>query len=155
MYADMDAFSFRNYLIENQYTKCDSANIELFLNQQATKVNILDALSSMFNKTQKGDILYFYFAGHGDIEDMTQSENGLLLLHGSPDKNYFGMTDEVLQVNQMVEYFGKLQERGVDVIYIIDACHSGKLIGGSEGRIHAYNAIQNLYFGNSTLTGQL
>ncbi len=151
LYADQDALEFKEYLLSNKYSLCDSNNIEIFLNQQATKINILDALSSMFSRTNKGDKLYFYFAGHGDIEDMSQSENGLLLLQGAPEKNYFGLTDEVLQINQMVDYFGKLQERGVDVSYIIDACHSGKLVGGARGRNHTYNAIQNLYFGNSTL----
>lgn len=150
-YADRDALDFKEYLLSRKPDSTQSDNIELFLNQQASKINILDALSAVFKKIQKGDKLFFYFAGHGDIEDLTQSENGLLLLYGAPEKNYFGLTDEVLQINQLAEYFGKLQAQGADVIYIIDACHSGQLIGGTSGKIHTMNAIQNILSAESTL----
>ncbi|MBK9110042.1 MAG: caspase family protein [Saprospiraceae bacterium] len=50
------------------------------LNAEATRINVSDAISDLIKKLKPKDRLYFYFAGHGDIEDLTQSKNGLLLL---------------------------------------------------------------------------
>ncbi|MBK9110043.1 MAG: hypothetical protein IPM92_17170 [Saprospiraceae bacterium] len=52
---------------------------------------------------------------------------GCCSFYDSPKDNYFGMSDGVLQVSQLADYFGKLTDQGVEVVYIIDACHSGKL----------------------------
>ncbi|MEP7197447.1 MAG: caspase family protein [Saprospiraceae bacterium] len=151
LYADRDALAFSEYLFSKMDSTSYNENIMLFLNQQATRTNILDAMTSFLDKPKKGDKVYFYFAGHGDIEDRTQSEIGLLLLYGAPEKNYFGLTDEVIQVNQIAEYFGKLKSKGIELIYIIDACHSGKLIGGENGKIQTSNAIQNTLSSEATL----
>ncbi|MFZ1323037.1 MAG: caspase family protein, partial [Ignavibacteria bacterium] len=150
-FADRDALAFKSYLLNAAYPKIDSQNVELFINEQATRINVSDAISNILKKTKSGDIIYFYFAGHGDIEDLTQSKNGLLLLYESPIDNYFGMSDGVIQVSQLAEYFGKLTNLNIDVNYIIDACHSGKLNGGEQGRVHTSKAIRYSLTEGSTL----
>lgn len=150
-YADRDAIAFNEYINTQLRDTGYAQNVMLFLNQQATKTNILDAMTSFLDKPKKGDRVYFYFAGHGDIEDRTQSENGLLLLYGAPEKNYFGLNDDVLQINQIAEYFGKLTTKGIELIYVIDACHSGKLVGGASGKLQTFNAIQASLSTDATL----
>lgn len=150
-FADRDARAFREYLLRHSRPAADSQHIELFVNDKATRIPVCDAISSLVRRAQPGDRVYFYFAGHGDIEDLTQSENGLLLLHDSPVEGYFGMTDGVLQVNQIADYFGKLASKGVEVFYVIDACHSGKLRGGEPGKAHTSAAVQRVLATHATL----
>ncbi|HMX88938.1 MAG: caspase family protein [Saprospiraceae bacterium] len=151
MYADRDAISFRNYLLNNASEKCDSQNIQTFLNCEATHINIADALYVLLRKIKPGDRFYFYFAGHGDVEDRSQSENGLLLLHNAPTKDYFGMIHDVLKLTELADYFGGMSKNDIDVICIIDACHSGKLSGGAKGRTHTIRAMQELLSPRTTL----
>ena len=132
-YADKDAQAFENYLLSDAGGKILQENIETFLNANATRPNIGDAISILARKAKPGDRIYFFFAGHGDMEDLTQIENGLLLLYNSPNGNYFGMNDDVLEILNLKRYLSPLAQKGIEMIFIIDACHSGNLKGGVEG----------------------
>lgn len=132
-YADKDAQSFQNFLLSEAGGKIPAANIETFLNGDANRTNIGDAISVIARKAKPGDRVYFFFAGHGDMEDLTQIENGLLLLYNSPNGNYFGMNDDVLEIINLKRYLSPLSEKGVEMIFIVDACHAGNLKGGVQG----------------------
>jgi tetratricopeptide (TPR) repeat protein len=132
-FADKDATSFENFLLSPAGGSVPKTNIETFLNENAIRTNVGDAISVVARKAKPGDRVYFFFAGHGDMEDLTQIENGLLLLHNSPNGNYFGMNDDVLEILDLKRYLSPLAQRGVEMIFIVDACHSGNLKGGVEG----------------------
>ena len=132
-YADRDAQAFENFLLSEAGGKVPPINVESFINDKATRSNVGDAISMLARKSKPGDRVYFYFAGHGDMEDLTQIENGLLLLYDSPNGNYFGMNDDVLEILDLKRYLSPLAQRGVEMIFIVDACHSGNLKGGVEG----------------------
>jgi tetratricopeptide (TPR) repeat protein/uncharacterized caspase-like protein len=132
-YAHKDAQAFEDFLLSDAGGKVARTNIETFLNENATRNNVADAISIIARKAKNGDRVYFFFAGHGDMEDLTQIENGLLLLHNSPNGNYFGMKDDVLEILDLKRYLSPLSERGVEMIFIVDACHSGNLNGGIKG----------------------
>jgi tetratricopeptide (TPR) repeat protein len=116
-------------------------NIDFFTNENATRVNVGDAISVVARKAKSGDRVYFYFAGHGDMEDLTQIENGLLLLYNSPNGNYFGMNDDVLEIIDLKRYLSPLAQKGIQMIFIVDACHSGNLKGGVQGLELTANAL--------------
>ncbi|MEO6253077.1 MAG: tetratricopeptide repeat protein [Ferruginibacter sp.] len=132
-YADKDAQAFEDFLMSEGGGKVPKAHIETFLNERAIKNNVADAIAIVNSKAQPGDRVYFFFAGHGDMEDIKQVENGLLLLYKSPNGNYFGMKDDVLEIYDLKKYLSPLALRGVEMIFIVDACHSGNLGGGIEG----------------------
>ena len=132
-YADKDAQAFESFLLSEAGGKIPTTNIETFLNENATRTNVGDAISILARKAKSGDRIYFFFAGHGDMEDLTQIENGLLLLHNSPNGNYFGMNDDVLEILDLKRYLSPLAQKGIEMIFIVDACHSGNLKGGVEG----------------------
>ncbi|OSZ80604.1 hypothetical protein CAP36_04960 [Chitinophagaceae bacterium IBVUCB2] len=132
-YAHKDAQAFESFLLSEGGGKVPVANIETFVNGNATRTNVGDAISVLARKAKPGDRVYFFFAGHGDMEDLTQIENGLLLLHNSPNGNYFGMNDDVLEILDLKRYLSPLAQRGIEMIFIVDACHSGNLKGGVEG----------------------
>ena len=97
-FADKDAEAFENFLLSAAGGAIPKTNIETFLNENANRTNAGDAISIIARKAKPGDRVYFFFAGHGDMEDLTQIENGLLLLYNSPNGNYFGMNDDVLEI---------------------------------------------------------
>ena len=132
-YAHKDAQAFEDFLLTEAGGKVPKTNIETFLNANATRNNVGDAISVIARKAKAGDRVWFFFAGHGDMEDLTQIENGLLLLHNSPNGNYFGMNDDVLEILDLKRYLSPLSQKGIEMIFIVDACHSGNLTGGVEG----------------------
>jgi tetratricopeptide (TPR) repeat protein/uncharacterized caspase-like protein len=140
-YADRDAQAFENFLASDAGGKVPPVNIETFLNEKATRVYVGDAISELARKAKAGDRVYFFFAGHGDMEDLTQIENGLLLLYNSPNGNYFGMNDDVLEILDLKRYLSPLAQRGIEMIFIVDACHSGNLKGGVEGTQQTASAL--------------
>lgn len=132
-YAHRDAQAFEDFLVSEAGGKVPRTNIETFLNEQAVRSNVGDAISVIARKARPGDRVWFFFAGHGDMEDLTQIENGLLLLYNSPNGNYFGMNDDVLEILDLKRYLSPLSQKGVEMIFIVDACHSGNLNGGVQG----------------------
>ncbi len=144
-FAHKDAQAFEKLLMSPAGGSVPSENIELFLNEQATRNNVADAISVTARKAKPGDRVYFFFAGHGDMEDLTQIENGLLLLHNSPNGNYFGMKDDVLELLDLKRYLSPLAQRGIEMIFIVDACHSGNLKGGIEGMQLTAQSLSNAW----------
>jgi tetratricopeptide (TPR) repeat protein len=142
-FAHRDAAAFAEFL-KTQHVPDD--NIKLFLNEEATRFNIVDELYNLTQKLNKGDKFFFYFTGHGDLEAKIGYENSLLLLHGCYKKNYFQGT-EYLQLSELRTWFGELTKKGVEVIFIADACHSGGLIGGKEGLTKTQKALQESWQG--------
>lgn len=140
-YAHKDAQAFEEFLLSSSGGKVPREHIETFLNDKATRSNVGDAISVVARKAKPGDRVWFFFAGHGDMEDLTQIENGLLLLHNSPNGNYFGMNDDVLEILDLKRYLSPLSQRGVEMIFIVDACHAGNLTGGIEGIKQTGNAL--------------
>ncbi|MGQ0740587.1 MAG: tetratricopeptide repeat protein, partial [Bacteroidota bacterium] len=132
-FAHKDAQSFEDFLVSDAGGKVPQSNIETFLNENAVRSNVGDAISVIARKAKPGDRVWFFFAGHGDMEDLTQIENGLLLLYNSPNGNYFGMNDDVLEILDLKRYLSPLSQKGVEMIFIVDACHSGNLNGGVQG----------------------
>ena len=144
-FAHRDAQAFEALLSSPAGGNVPKANIELFLDEEATRNNVADAISITARKAKPGDRVYFFFAGHGDMEDLTQIENGLLLLHNSPNGNYFGMKDDVLELLDLKRYLSPLAQRGIEMIFIVDACHSGNLKGGIEGMQLTAQSLSNAW----------
>jgi tetratricopeptide (TPR) repeat protein len=144
-FAHRDAQAFEKLLLSKSGGGVPRENIELFLDEEATRNNVADAISVTARKAKPGDRVYFFFAGHGDMEDLTQIENGLLLLHNSPNGNYFGMKDDVLELLDLKRYLSPLAQRGIEMIFIVDACHSGNLKGGIEGMQLTAQSLSNAW----------
>ena len=142
-YADRDAIAFAEF-VKGQGAA--EEQVKVFLNEEATRLNIVDELYNLSKKTKAGDRFYFYFGGHGDLEAQIAYHNSLLLLHGSLRKNYF-QGQEFLQLSELRTWLGTLAQKKVQVVFIADACHSGGLIGGKEGLSKTQQALQESWAG--------
>ncbi len=137
-FADVDAKYFANFLISHLGLKQE--NVKLFLNDTAT-LDILLELNSLKKKVNAGDRVYIYFSGHGDIETEMQ-QGGLLLLYESNAKNYYLNPNGYIQESQIKAAITQLTAKAAEVVFIADACHSGKLSGGEDGKRDNMLALQ-------------
>jgi len=79
-YADKDANSFYNYLrLANKSASVD--NFTLLTNENATKENIINALSRQFSKATATDHVIFFFSGHGGDGYFTSYDSGFKSRH--------------------------------------------------------------------------
>lgn len=130
-FADVDAKDFHHFLSHS--APGDTANFRLYTNADATREAIVDQLYHISENAKKGDRVFLFFSGHGDMEQLTRTDNSLFLLAESPQKNYLRKT-EYVDMNLLRDFLVKWQEEDVKTIFIADACHSGALSGGEEGR---------------------
>lgn len=129
-FADKDAEEFAAYLKSTAGGSTIEKNITLLLNEAATTAAVVNATQELLVKCKKNDIVYFYFSGHGDLENKTVHRNGFLICYDSPPHNYINMAFRVEDLNDIANTLSATT--GAHVVLITDACHSGKLAGSSN-----------------------
>jgi tetratricopeptide (TPR) repeat protein len=141
-YADKDAEMFRDYLKSPAGGKISDDNIFILLNEQALSTTFwskgfkwLDA-----KRLQKDDKLFIYLAGHGDAIDEDQFFYLTYDCNPAGDKNNY-MAGGNIQLFNLKKKIAKETVKGVDVYFIMDACRSNELPGGSEGQNFLNTAI--------------
>jgi tetratricopeptide (TPR) repeat protein len=71
--------------------------------------------------------VYFYFSGHGDMENSTIYKLGFLISYNTPRTNYI---NNAVRIEDLNNYANTLSVKTkAKVILITDACHSGNLAG--------------------------
>ena len=121
-FADNDAALFKNYLTDIE--GLENNNICLLINKDAVALNIVQELKKQFNLAKDGDVLYIYFAGHGDVvEDFGEKEGFLLAADANTNQEYYsGGVVPLALLNKAID---NLTLKGVNVVLILDACRSG------------------------------
>ena len=119
-----------------------SENIYTVQEEAATHKGILKALDDLSEKTQKGDIVYFHFSGHGQqIEDDNGDEadgyDEALVPYDAKGKydpvNYTGKNH--LRDDELGIKLQKIREKigpSGGLLVMLDACHSGTATRGNE-----------------------
>ena len=130
-FSDTDALAFYNYLTGKAGGEVDTNNIRLLLNERATVANIYNAKRWLETSARKGDLVFVYFAGHGDRENSIY-QLGFLLAHDTPHKNYLNNAMRIEDFNDMATTLSV--KTGAEVVIITDACHSGTLSGIDKAR---------------------
>ena len=123
-----------------------NTNISTFLDEQATKQNVLDALMSVLNKCKSGDALIFYFSGHGvwmsnenqgKLEAVVKQNmnQAMVMSNLYADSLHCLFTDATLK-----RVFNKFIDKKIIVTSILDCCFSGKMSMdiASPGYINPY-----------------
>ena len=134
-YADKDAEMFRDYLKSPAGGRVSDDNIFCLLNEQALSTTFwgkgfkwLDA-----KKLQKGDKLFIYLAGHGDAIDEDQFFYIAYDCNPAGDKNNY-LAGGAIQLFNLKKKIAKETAKGVEVFFIMDACRSNELPGGTDGQ---------------------
>ncbi|WP_438965482.1 caspase family protein [Flavobacterium sp.] len=141
-YADNDAFMFKDYL--SQIEKVSEENLCFLANEDATGMRISQELKNIYSKAVSGDVVYIYFAGHGDVIDDFGDKVGYLLAadaNANQEYNGVGGVLPLAYLNEKV--IPKLTEKGVKVFLVLDACRSGFIY--KEGTQKNMGAIQSMF----------
>jgi len=141
-YADKDAEEFSRFLSANRFWNIPGEDVKLLTNENAKCGNIIAELSRIVQVSKPGDRVIFYFSGHGDIETITQFNNGYLLTYDTYKNNYI---TGAIAVNFLKEVFLTLLNKDVKVFMFTDACRSGNLAGGLKGTEFAASAISTMW----------
>jgi len=141
-FADSDAELFRDFLKSPAGGKLADSNIYFLKNEDAKAANFMvKGMSWLRNRNLKaGDRLYIYLAGHGDA--INQDEYFYLTYDCNPagDKNNYLITGTIQLYNIKVR-IAEASRKGVEVIFIMDACRTNELPGGGEGQQQLQAAI--------------
>lgn len=104
--------------------------IHALTNREATRDAILQNIDAwLVEPSQPGDIVVFYYAGHGSqVRNTATSEADGLDETIVPADSWTGAQD--IRDKELRDAFNKLLARGVSVTMIFDSCHSGSITRG-------------------------
>ncbi len=141
-YADKDAQLFKDYLKSPGGGTVKEDNIFSLLNDKATNSNFWGKGFQWLKakKLQRGDKLFIYLAGHGDAIDEDQFFFLGYDCNPQGDKNNY-LVAGTIQLFNLKKKIANEAVKGVDVLFIMDACRSNELPGGQEGQNFLNTAI--------------
>lgn len=120
-YAENDARQFEEYL--KTYEKVEE--IVTLTGNEATAINIQKELNHLYQVSESGDVVYIYFAGHGDVVELYGEDIGFLLaVDVNNQREYYG-TSGVVELEKLNKAVNNISKKNVTVFLIIDACRSG------------------------------
>jgi phage gpG-like protein len=141
-YADKDAELFRDYLKSPGGGSVKDENIFLLLNDNASNANFWGKGFQWLRakNLQKGDKLFIYLAGHGDAIDEDQFFFLGYDCNPEGDKNNY-LVSGTIQLFNLKKKIANETAKGVEVLFIMDACRSNELPGGTAGQNFLNSAI--------------
>lgn len=131
-YANRDASAFAAFLQSASGGVVPAEHIRLLEDSAATTAAVYNGLDWLIQTSKTDDLVYIYFSGHGDIENITVHNNGFLLCHNTPPYNYTLTALSVLHLNDIANTLSAKNK--ANVVVITDACHSGKMLSGGQNR---------------------
>jgi tetratricopeptide (TPR) repeat protein len=134
-YAVKDAELFRDYLRSPAGGSLKDDNIYYIADELANEANfqVKGAAWLKAKKLQKGDRLFIYMAGHGDAIDEDRFFYLTYDCNPAGDKNNY-LIAGAIRMSDIKIMISKETRKSVDVFLVMDACRTGDLPGGEEGR---------------------
>jgi hypothetical protein len=131
--ARADAESIKSVL-ESVYD-FPRANVRVLLDSAATRAKIIAAIQKLTAESEKGDIVAFYYAGHGaqryNSKSWKPTHLDETIVPADANAGGFDIRDKELAV-----LFDGLLDKGVTLTLIFDSCHSGAITrGGASGLV--------------------
>ncbi|MGQ0738298.1 MAG: tetratricopeptide repeat protein [Bacteroidota bacterium] len=134
-YAVKDAELFRDFLKSPAGGSLKDDNIYYIADELANEANfqVKGAAWLKAKKLQKGDRLFLYLAGHGDAIDEDRYFYLTYDCNPAGDKNNY-LIAGAIRLSDIKIMISKETRKKVDVFLVMDACRTGDLPGGEEGR---------------------
>jgi Caspase domain len=108
----------------------DQKNVDTLLNDSATRDGILNAMNQLLAKSNKGDIAFIYYAGHG-----SEVKNSLSFEADKKDQTIVpgnawqeGVRD--IRDKELSKVFNDFIDKNIKLTVIFDCCHSGSISRG-------------------------
>jgi tetratricopeptide (TPR) repeat protein len=123
-FADHDADSFCNFLLRQYGHKTSTDKIKKLTNKQASIGAVTYALGEWLDsikpRMKKGDILYFYWAGHGLIDSSSQKYPTYNTRRVDVSNRELSASVYLADIKERLKYFSNSND--YKVYLIIDAC---------------------------------
>ncbi|MCC6725331.1 MAG: caspase family protein [Saprospiraceae bacterium] len=113
-YTDDDAYQFYAFLKSPEGGALPDDQLQILVDDNATRDNLLDALRTTFSQADENDVVLFYFSGHG-------IEGAFVPV----DFDGYNFRLEHSEIRKILESSHARQK-----LVLGDACHSGTLISG-------------------------
>ena len=126
-FSNRDAVVFADFLMSASGGSVPKQNIKLLTDSAATIGEVDKAIRWVMNNCKENDKVYFYFSGHGEVENVTMSKNGYLICYNTPSVAFINMGLSIDYLNDIVNTISA--QTKAKVIVITDACHSGTMAG--------------------------
>ncbi len=130
-FAHRDAEAFVAWLRSAAGGSLPDDNIQLLLNEKATKAQFAAALDWLREQSKEGDQTLIYFSGHGDVDSKIIGQEGFLLFWDTPSQSYISGAYPLYFLKLVISTLS-LQNKA-KVVMIADACRAGKLAGSAIG----------------------
>ena len=128
--AAQDAWNVYHYLTHRDGAGISPSRSKLLINEEATKVNVEEALGEFLTQACPRDQVVIYFAGHGAPEP-DRPDDAFLLVH---DTTLSRLVSTGLSMNQLPKFLTWRANQAGRLIFLVDACHSGVIqFPGSRG----------------------
>ncbi len=147
-YAAKDARDFSATIEQSNLNDYTTLKKHIYTDRQATRSNINKGLREVLGEAQSGDVVMFYFSGHG-VQD--GSETYFMTIDASSE----APSDEGVSFADLKNNMRKLTERQVKVVAFMDACHAGAMVGakGAAPKLTELD-VQNVIEFYSSTTGE-
>ncbi|MCW3093221.1 MAG: caspase family protein [Ferruginibacter sp.] len=145
-----DANAMRKLLISRFGFK--GANIDTIYNAEATRDHITDGLNRALKKCKAGDMMVFYYSGHGvwmknTEETMDSVKRGMNQAMLTSDLyNYRDHFKCFLRDFTLKKYFNKFVDKKVVLTSIFDCCFSGNLAMNFPGQVVSEDRTKSVDF---------
>ena len=90
-----------------------------------SKANLQNVLKEIGENAKASDILYIFFAGHGDISEKSGEKEIRFILHKADKKNVMSSS---FGVEELTEWCHPKNIKAQKRVLVFDACHSGQII---------------------------
>jgi len=124
-YADNDAALFKEYL--STIEQIPDERLSYLVDADAISINIMRELKKLMNESSKGDTVYIFFAGHGDVVDDFGGEEGFLLAADANEHQEYYGTQGVVPLKILNKVIDQVTAKEAKVVLVLDACRSGFL----------------------------
>ncbi|PYQ27621.1 MAG: hypothetical protein DMF56_19285 [Acidobacteria bacterium] len=122
-----DVAAMRDALIELH--AFDARDVATLTDQRATRAAILGALEALIRKAAKGDLVLFYFSGHGSrVLNSRSDEPDKLDESLVPADSRLGVRD--IHDKELRAMFNRILDKGAQLRIVLDACFSGSAFRG-------------------------
>lgn len=126
-FSNKDAIVFSDFLMSVPGGSVPSDNIKLLTDSMATIGEVDKAIRWLMSNCKENDKVFFYFSGHGEMENVTMSKNGYLICYNTPSVAFVNMGLSIDYLNDVVNTISV--QTKAKVVVITDACHSGQMNG--------------------------
>jgi len=116
-YTDDDAYQIYAFLKSPEGGAIPDRQIRLYIDEQATRKNILDGMQTIFLQADENDVVIFYFSGHG-------LEGAFLPI------DFDGYNNRIFhdEIKRMLS-----KSKAKHKLVLADACHSGSILAMKNG----------------------